>query len=262
MSIINTEDIGIDERKKSILEMLKNNGKVKVTDLSRVFNISEVTIRNDLTDLEKSGMLQRVHGGAISTKKAYYNMSSNDRMNINREEKIRIAKKVASLISESDTLMMDSGSTTFYVARELANIKNLTIVTNSLQVAQEISYHQNNTNVILLGGNLDAAHQFTYGDDAINQLKKYKADKMIGAVDGICDESGLSTYHYLEAEVSKQMIRRANRTIVAADYSKIAKEGFAHIDSIDSIDTLVTNKKANDEDIKSLINKNIEVIQV
>ena len=88
MNTTHSEEIGIDGRRKNILEMLKNDGKVKVVDLSRIFNISEVTIRNDLTELELIGMLQRVHGGAVSTRKAYFNMSLNDRMNINKDEKI------------------------------------------------------------------------------------------------------------------------------------------------------------------------------
>lgn len=259
MSMVNSEDIGIDERRKSILDMLKNGDKVKVADLSRSFNISEVTIRNDLTELEHSGMLQRVHGGAVGTQKAYYNMSLNDRMSTNKEEKRQIAKAVVSMISEGDTLMLDSGTTTFLVARELADIKNLTIVTNSLQIAQELSY-QNNINVILLGGNLDPQYQFTYGDDAINQLRKYRADKMIIATDGVSAENGLSTYHYLEAEVSRQMIKRANKTIVVADYTKIGREGFARIDDISSINILVTNKNADEEAINLLVKKDIEVV--
>lgn len=257
----NPEDIGIDERRTSILEMLKNDSKVKVFDLSQIFNISEVTIRNDLTTLEMAGLLQRIHGGAISTSKAYYNMSLNDRMITNKQEKRQIAKAVAAMISEGDTLMLDSGTTTYFVSKEIVDIKNLTIVTNSLQIARELSY-QNNINVILLGGSLDPQYQFTYGDDAINQLKKYRADKMIIATDGVSATNGLSTYHYLEAEVSRQMIKRANRTIVVADYTKIGREGFAHIDDISSINTLVTNNNADKEEIRLLIEENVEVIQV
>lgn len=261
MEQANIDEIGIDDRRNCILEMLKENGKVKVNDLSRIFNISEVTIRNDLSELEEEGMLTRVHGGAVGTRKAYCNMSLNGRMNVNRDEKQQIAKAVKSMINDGDTLMLDSGTTTYFVAREMTDIKNLTIVTNSLQVAQELSY-QSNINVILLGGSLDPRYQFTYGDDAQGQLQKYRADKMIIAVDGVSAESGLTTYHYLEAEVSRQMITRANRTIVVADHTKIAREGFAHIDSIKSIDTLVTNKKADKEELKAISNLGIEVIKV
>lgn len=261
MSEAHIEEIGIDERRNTILEMLKENGKVKVTELSRTFGISEVTIRNDLSELEAEGMLTRVHGGAVGTRKAYCNMSLNDRMNVNRDEKIEIAKEVKTLIEDGDTLMLDSGTTTYFVARELTDIKNLTIVTNSLAVAQELSY-QNNINVILLGGSLDPRYQFTYGDDAQCQLKKYKADKMIIAVDGVSAGSGLTTYHYLEVEVSRQMIQRANQTIVVADYNKIAREGFAYIDAITSIDTLVTNKKADKEELSRISEQGIEVIKV
>ena len=261
MSEAHIEEIGIDDRRQSILEMLKKKGKVKVTDLSRTFGISEVTIRNDLSELESEGMLTRVHGGAVGTRKAYCNMSLNDRMNVNREEKMQIAKAVRSMISDGDTLMLDSGTTTYFVATEITDVKNLTVVTNSLQAAEELSYHSN-INVILLGGSLDPRYHFTYGDDALCQLKKYKADKMITAVDGVSVQSGLTTYHYLEAEVSRQMVSRANQIIVVSDYTKIAREGFAHIDEITSIDTLVTNKKADKEELKAIAKMGIEVIKV
>lgn len=114
----------------------------------------------------------------------------------------------------------------------------------------------------MLRGSLDPRYQYTYGDDALNQLKKYKADKMIIAVDGVSAKSGLTTYHYLESEVSRQMITRSNRTIAVADYTKIAREGFAHINVITSIDTLVTNKKADKEELNLISDMGIEVVQV
>ena len=257
MPEIKIEELNIEERRKRIIEMLNREGRVKVVDLSKLFNISEVTIRNDLSELENLGILERVHGGAINTNKAYYNMSLHDRMKTNEVEKRNIAIAVASMIADGDTIMINSGTTTLFVVQELKNVKNLTIVTNSLSIAQEVGYC-NNIHVILLGGNLNPQYQFTYGDDTINQLKKYKADKLILAADGVSFEEGVTTYHHLEAEVNRQMIARVNKTIVVLDYTKIGRASFAHIDSLDNIDVLVTNQNANHNQIELIKEKGIE----
>ena len=233
--------VSTNQRRDSILELLKTQGMVTVSELSGIFGISEVTIRSDLTDMEHAGMLRRIHGGAVSTKRAYYEMSLNDRMVINKDEKTRIAKACASLIKDGDTLMIDSGTTTQYLARELAERANLTVVTNALLVAQEFVYNRS-VNVILLGGNLDLQYQFAYGNEAVSQLRRYRADKAIIATDGISAEHGLTTFHHQEIELSRLMIERSNEVIVVADHSKIGKEGFTNIAGISGVDVLVTSK--------------------
>jgi DeoR family fructose operon transcriptional repressor len=165
-----TQDLDVDQRRQRILDILEQESKVKVVELGRHFAISDVTIRNDLAELEEAGLLERIHGGAVSSHKAYYNMSFKERMKTHEPEKRRIAARVASMVSEGDTLMMDSGTTTLYIARELKTFKDLTIVTNSLAVAEEIGY-RDNVHIILIGGSLDPRYRFTYGDDAVQQLK-------------------------------------------------------------------------------------------
>ena len=157
--------------------------------------------------------------------------------------------------------MMNSGTTTLFVAQELKQIKNLTIVTNSLAISQELG-HLNNLQIILLGGNYNPQYQFTYGDDTINQLKRYKADKLILSADGVCAEEGITTYHHLEAEVNRQMLDRVNKTIVVTDYSKIGRTSFAYINSIDHADVLITNQNANSEELGLIREKGIETMLV
>jgi DeoR/GlpR family transcriptional regulator of sugar metabolism len=251
-------ELDVDERRNKMLELLNEKGKIKVADLSKHFGISEVTIRNDLAELEMKGMLDRVHGGAVSAYRAYYNMSLQERMNTNKKEKLQIAAEISGLISDGDTLMINSGTTTFYVLKELKSKRNLTIVTNSIAIAQEAGLSIN-SHVILLGGNFNFQYQFTYGDDTLNQLEKYKADKFIMAVDGIHHNVGLSTHHHLEAEVNRQMIKRVNTTIVAADYTKIGRTGFTHFSPISSVDMLITNKIANGNHISMIKDKGVEV---
>lgn len=258
MHDLNIAELDIDNRRKKILELLNREGKVKVIELSKLFGISEVTIRNDLSQLEEEGLLERIHGGATSTHKFYYNMPLLDRMKTNEAEKRKIAVACASLISNGDTVMINSGTTTLFVLQELKHVKNLTLVTNSLAIAQE-SGHMNNIQVILLGGNFNPQYQFAYGDDTVNQLKRYKADKLILSADGVSAEEGITTYHYLEVEVNRQMLARANKTIVATDYSKIGRTSFAYIDSVDQADVLVTNQNANREEIEFIKDKGVEI---
>jgi len=254
-------DYGAEERRNKIVEIVNKQGKVRVNQLSKLFDISEVTIRNDLAKLESLGLLERVHGGAVSSYRAYYRMPITDRMKTNENEKRNIAKEAASMVSDDETLMVSSGTTVLYVLEELKNHKNLTIVTNALYVSQEAA-NMRDFNVILLGGIFDPRHQLTYGDDVINHLKRYKADKFILSVDGVSSEDGITTYHYMESEINRSMIARAKKTIVVADYTKIGRTSFAHIAPIEDIDFLITNQNANYDDIQEIKDRGVEVILV
>ena len=261
MTDTNHEELDVDQRRKQILEILEKESKVKVTDLSRRFSVSDVTARNDLSELEEAGLLERVHGGAVRSHKAYYGMSLKDRLQTNEPEKRRIAMQVAKMVSEGDILMMDSGSTTLLVARELKGFKDLTIVTNSLAVAEEIGY-RDSMHVILIGGSLDPRYQFTYGDDAVTQLKKYKADLMVISADGISVEDGITTHHHHEAQVSRQMMARANKTLAAVDYSKIGRGSFAFINAVDCLDFIVTDDKAGQEELALIRDRGVKIVEV
>lgn len=252
------EEMDIDNRRKMILKLLGSEGKVKVVELSKLFGISEVTIRSDLSELEAEGLLERTHGGAISTNRFYSNMSLIDRMKTNEEEKRKIASACSSMISNGDTIMINSGTTTFFTVQELAHVKNLTIVTNSIAIASEAG-NFNNMHVILLGGNFSPRYQFIYGDDAVSQLKRYKADKLILSADGVSGEEGITTYHHQEAEVNRQMMARVNKTIIVADYSKIGRSSFTFISPIENADIIITNQKSNQTELDLIREKGVEI---
>jgi DeoR/GlpR family transcriptional regulator of sugar metabolism len=255
------EELNIEQRREKILNLLNVKGRIRVSELSRVFGISEVTIRHDLAELEEQNLLYRVHGGAESNHRAYYTLSLTDRMKRNEQEKRAIAISAASMIGEGDTIIFDSGTTTMMVAQEIRQKKGITVLTNSLLIARELSASAD-INVIMLGGSLNVANLFVYGDDTYAQLVKYKADKMIMAVDGISAQYGVTTYMYQEAEVSRRMSQRVNTVIAVADYTKIGREGFAKIGDIDIIHMVITNKNAAKEEITALQDKDIEVITV
>ncbi len=251
----------IYERKQKILELLDRDGKVKVNELSERFGISDVTIRMDLADLEKKGMLSRIHGGAISSYKSYYNMSLAQRASANETEKKAIAAYVRTMVSDSDTIMMNAGSTTLFVLRELAAFKDIKIVTNSVSIALEAGGNPN-FHVVLLGGSVNTEYQFTYGDDALRQLSSYYADKLILSVDGIDAVGGLSTYYHQETEICRTMLAHSGLQLVAADYTKLDRVAFAQIAPLSAVDDIITNAKAPEESLNKLKKAKANIILV
>jgi len=154
-----------------------------------------------------------------------------------------------------------SGSTTtYYTAIELKRHKNLNIVTNSIQVAIELGTHPT-FRVILLGGGINAQYSFTYGDEAIKQLKNYKADKAILFIDGIDSEVGLTTYHAEEAVVDKLMMERSRQTVIVADYSKLGHESFYNIGALSSAHIWVTNDCIDETDLEGIRQSGLEIVK-
>ena len=242
----------IFERRQKILEILHRDGKVRVNELSALFEISDVTIRMDLADLEAKGMLSRVHGGAVSSYKTYYNMNMQQRLSANEEQKKAIAQKVVEMIDENDTIMLNAGTTTLTVFRMIPTKINLSIVTNSIAIALEAGANPN-FNVVLLGGSINSKHQFNYGDDAIRQLTKYHADKLILSVDGITLDNGLTTFYNREVDLDRVMLSRSATKIIAADSTKLGRTAFAKICDINEADYIITNKDSStQEDIEEL----------
>ena len=248
-----------EERKQKILEILSREGSIRVTAMSRLFNISEVTIRSDLADMEYKGLLTRVHGGAVSSYKPYYSMNLNQRLDTNQAEKIVIAKKIAGMIENNDTVMLNAGTTTLLVFRSLPQNLNLNIVTNSIAIALEAAEIPN-FNIVLLGGQTNSKYQFTFGTDASAQLKNYHADKLVLSVDGIDMKTGFSTYYDKEAEIDRIMLQQANTKIVAADFSKFNRSAFTKIAGIEVADYIVTNKTVPEKLKKDIKKKNVVII--
>ena len=220
----------IDIRRNKILEHIRQDGKVSVTDLSRKLGTTAVTIRNDLTALERDGYLIRTKGGAVlmphqedGSKSPLVNLRV-DRS----EEKESVARAVAGMVQDGDTLFINSGSTTQFVAAALKSRKNLNIVTNSLAAATILG-DMPTFRVVLLGGSINATYGFTYGGDAQAQLSKFQADWAFLSVDGVSVRGGITTHHAEEAVIDNMMISGARSAWIVVDRSKIGRAGFARI---------------------------------
>ncbi|MEN6314591.1 MAG: DeoR/GlpR family DNA-binding transcription regulator [Clostridiaceae bacterium] len=254
------EGLKIDVRRKKILELLDRDGQVRVAQLSEILGTTVVTIRSDLAALERSGYLERMPGGAIQTVKNYYNMEFQRRKQENMQYKKAIAVAASNMVSDGETLMINSGTTTFLTAVELKRHKNLNIVTNSISVAVELGAYPT-FRVILLGGEINVQYSFIYGNDAMLQLKNYKADKAILSIDGINSDVGLTTYHAEEAVIDRLMMERSRQTVIVADYTKLGHESFFNIGAISGAGSWVTNDCISENQLDKIRALGIEVIK-
>ena len=229
----------IDRRRAEILQLLRSEGKVYISDLCARFGTSPVTIRNDLDTLAEEGKLIRMTGGAVPLPAEQAKQTHPiDRW----EQKKEIAARAAAEIRDGDTLFINSGSTTMLFAQELRDKKSLKIVTNSMAIASELAsiptFH-----VILLGGMIDAQARFTYGENSQEQIVRFGADVAVLSVDGISDDGEITTCHAEEAIVDRLMIQRASRVLILADEAKIGRTGFSLVCRCDAKIELLTNEK-------------------
>lgn len=253
-------NLTLQERRNEILELLHHNGKVLVSELSERFGVSEVSIRNDLADLEAEGKLSRVHGGAISAYDSYYNMSLVQRSNTNRPEKDNIAARAAELIRDRQTVMMNAGTTTLAVMKKLAESgKDIKIVTNSIVLALE-GAKAPNLHITLLGGEINPEYQYVYGTLTLGELDDFYADAFIVSADGIAPGGGLSTYYDQEVDICRKMIRNSKKVIAVLDSSKIGKVTYRRIAPCEEIDVLVTNASADPAAVKTLTDRGMDAV--
>ena len=226
-----------NERHAQILQLLEQQERVSVTQLSALLGTTEVTIRSDLSQLEQSGKLMRVHGGAVRQQPAQQDST------VNLPAKETIAAAVARQIRDGDTLFINSGTTSVCIARALKQKHNLNIVTNAVDVALELA-DVPTFRVLLLGGEINVQYGFTYGGDAQEQLRRYQANWAILSVDGVSSQWGITTYHAEEAILDRMMIAGAQATLITADSSKLGRAGFTRIGGCDRTLTLVTEQIA------------------
>ena len=252
----------IDIRRNKILDELKTNGKVFVSELSEKLGVTAVTVRNDLQALESDGYLIRMNGGAVYSSRTTEKPGIPESAPISRaHQKEAIAEAISSIIKDGDTLFINSGTTTEMIASELKKRNNLNVVTNSLAVATQLG-NVSSFRVILLGGEVNTKYKFTYGGDAQDQLSRYQADWAVMAIDGVSMNRGVTTYHAEEAIIDRMMMRGAKQALIAADHTKIGRAGFMKVCDCDNSITLVTDRAERTEELSKLYENGIKVIEV
>ena len=240
-------------RQALISQHLNSRGSVSVVELSRELDVSEVTIRKDLSAMEDRGLLKRVSGGAVLP----WNSAGDDALFRhvpkvkNLELKHSVAREAAKYIEDGDSIIVTSGATPHLTALYANSRKDLKIVTDSFYVAGDLCKRQD-YQTIILGGELHTGNYFVHGRDAVRQASNYMANKAIVTMDGVDPRAGLSTIRAEGADTLKSILERARFRIIVADITKIGTESFCHIGPITIADVLVTNETGDPEKLRLL----------
>jgi DeoR family transcriptional regulator, aga operon transcriptional repressor len=261
MEHIDGTDMLIDERRQYILGLTQRDGRVLISELSDALGISRITIRKDLDYLESKGLVRRSHGGALPAQgSAMLDPSLHEKELKRSEEKLRIAKAASALVAEDMCIILDSGTTTTAVARELRRFRNLTVVTNALNIATELA--GTGFEIILTGGILRENSSSLVGPLAEDALHEIRSDILFMGVDGFDVKSGLMTPNLLESRVNRAMIQSAARVIAVCDSSKFARRSLARIAPVTAVHSVITDNQLAGEDFEALTAAGIEVIRV
>ncbi|MDO5038614.1 DeoR/GlpR family DNA-binding transcription regulator [Clostridium sp.] len=248
------------ERRHKIVIQIQEEKKVLVQELAVKFSVTEETIRRDLEKLEDQGILKRTYGGAIVNEGTNVDMPLDMREVINKEGKVNIAERVEEEIKDGDTIMLDSSSTAYYVAKGLRKSnKRVTLITNSLKVITDLQDYKN-INLILAGGVFRESSKSFTGKWAQSIIKNYYVNKAIICCKGIDIERGVMDSNEEEAEVKKVMVNSASKVILVVDSIKFDKSSFVNIVQFKDIDYIYTDKDVNDKWKKVLKNNKIELI--
>jgi DeoR family transcriptional regulator of aga operon len=244
-------------RRAAILDQLARDGFVQVADLRERFVCSEATIRRDLSFLERSGYLQRSHGGAISDGQRELPVDS--RLETMTEAKQQIAHAAAGLVQNGNAVGLTGGTTTQQVARELARAAPAAIVTNALNVAMELV--RSDTRLVVIGGELRERSLELVGPLAEPVAEQINLDILFAGVDGVSAGGGITTHNPLEARINRVLLERSRRVVVVADHTKIGRATFAHIAPIDLVSDLVTDEAADAALLDELVDAGVNVIR-
>ena len=232
----------VEERKLKILEFIEEHRKATVVELCQQFRVSSATIRNDLRDLETAGLLIRTHGGAMVKSKTGLEPDMSLRKVQYLEEKRRIAEAALGLVEDGDTIILDTGTTTYELARLLGEKRDLTVVTNDLPIALLLEDFES-VRVVLVGGMVRKKFHCTVASSfsGMNALSDLAVDKAFMAANGFSLEKGASTPDINHSETKKLMISIAARVILLFDSSKMGRNSFAIFAPLDKIDAVVTD---------------------
>jgi len=245
----------MNERHNSILRILGKEGRTSVSTLSRMLKVSAVTIRQDLNTLEAEGLLKRVHGGAVLREAD----DLSDRLGINYEQKLAIARRVASCITEGETILIESGSVNALLARELVKEKKVTIITTNVFIARQLRKEEK-AGIILLGGIYQHHSESLVGRITRACLDQWNIGKAFIGIDGYTSATGFTSRDLLRAEISAYIVRKARDVYVVSDSSKFGREELSTICYPGDIRHLATDSNLEPAYLEEFRKAGIELI--
>lgn len=249
------------ERRMEIIEVVNRDGKARVEDLAALFNVSSVTIRSDLSFLESNGYVVRSHGAAIPNTGVVAELSVQEKRRHNTDVKSLIGQAAAGLISNGDTVILDSGTTAKEIAASVKTLGNVVVMTNGLDVAMELASAPG-VEVLMPGGILRKNALSFCGSQAEQSLKNYRFDKLFLGVDGFDLRAGITTHNEQEASLNRLMCEISEKVIAVADSSKFGKRSCHMIREFGDIDVLITDTGIPEEYLQGLRDMKVEVIIV
>ena len=247
------------QRWESLRALIRDSGVIRVEDLCRRLKVSPATVRRDLDQLERSGAIRRVHGGAVSVESRLDEPVFEDKTSLAVREKRRIAEAALEFVTAGDTIYLDGGSTVLELARLLRDRANLTVVTNSLKAAHELSGR--GPRLIVIGGELRRLSQTLVGPLTRLLLGELHLDKAFMGTIGFASKEGLTTTDPSEAFTKEVVMKQARQVIVLADSSKAGKVSFASAGRWENVHVLITDNHVDKEFAKELTNNSIKLIR-
>ncbi|MEM8531439.1 MAG: DeoR/GlpR family DNA-binding transcription regulator [Chloroflexota bacterium] len=250
------------DRRTQIVESVRQQGVVRVQELADRFQVSEVTIRSDLAQLEKDGFVVRDRGGAVlNHQNNSILIAFEQRTELHREEKRRIGEAASQFVAEGDTIILDAGTTTVEMVKHLTSLDALTIVTNALNVATEMG-NLPHAQVLLLGGAMNYKTFSTLGPLVEQNLNDLMVQKVFLAAESIDNEVGPTDTSMEIAQVKRAMVRAARKVILLADSNKWKRTGFIKVVPFDAIHTIVTDTNLPKEVGQAIERRGIELVLV
>ena len=248
------------ERRSKIIELLQEDKRVVVGNLSSIFGVTEETIRRDLEKLEKEGIATKTYGGAVLNEDLRLDLPYTVRKRTNTAGKQIIGKAISSLVEDGDHVMLDGSSTALYIAKNLKDKKDLTIITNSIEILLELS-DVTGWNILSTGGFLKEGALALVGYQAERMIKSYNVDKAIISCKGIDIDKGITDSNELDAHIKRLMADAATTKILAVDSKKFEKVSFTKIIDVSKIDILVTDHELTDDWKQAISNFDIDVVE-
>jgi DeoR family transcriptional regulator of aga operon len=258
-----TRRLLVEERRRMIVELVEQQGRATVEELSNRFGTSTVTIRADLDALARTSAIARSHGGALPATPPAADTPLNIKETRWHAQKLRIGQAAARMIKDGETVILDSGSTTVEIARQIRQLKfaSLTVITNALNIAMELS-GLSHIRVMMLGGLLRQTSYSLVGPDAEQALTKLSADRLFLGVDGLDPQVGVTTPDPLEAALNELMIRVSRQTIAVLDASKLGQRSLSVITPVKNLHMVITDTSADGDVVAALRDAGVEVVLV
>lgn len=251
------------ERRNQIIESTLNKGRITIADICEIFKISEMTARRDLNELNRQGLLRRIHGGAIANLGRSYEPPLHTRSTKNRLAKEAIGLRAADLIFDGDSIALDVGTTTLEIVRGLKGKQNLTIVTSSLPIANLIVDTLSlevDVRLILTGGIIRPRELSSVGNISLRVYEELHVDKAFIGIGGVSLADGLTEYNIEDTENKKMLIHTAQEKIIVADGSKFGVTTFAKVAPLTAVDKIITDHSAPLEMVEQIRGLGVDVI--